>query len=299
MSDSIRGGYYLKARRIENSAIAHAPPHAREVFDYFLRKAFWKDGDELKRGQLLTNYKAIRDDLRWYVGNRPVRYKPHQIETATKLLARTGAITKARTTRGLIVTVCNYDLYQSQESYENHSEPDLKTTREPRESHPIDETVETGETLKTFSCSEPDKPDSKPETILSFAVKGGGQYLLTQSKLEEYVGTFDVLGKAGVLAELKQARQWLLDNPKRIKTTKGMPKFLSGWLLRSVGRNGGRGFPQKNAAQVLADKEQQAAIGARLLERPAGEVSQAERMKQQAEERAKTQRAAKEIDSED
>ena len=68
-----------------------------------------------------------------------MRYERHQIETAVKLLARTGAVTRARTTRGLIVTVCNYRLYQSPDSYENHSEPVLKPTRKPHESHTIDE----------------------------------------------------------------------------------------------------------------------------------------------------------------
>ena len=139
MSEPIRNGYYLKARCIENSDIAHAPPHAREVFDYFLRKAFWKDGDPLKRGQLLTSYKKIQEALRWYVGNRPVRYKKHEIETAVKLLARTGAITTARTTRGMIITVCNYERYQSPENYENHSETDAKQKRGRRESPTIDE----------------------------------------------------------------------------------------------------------------------------------------------------------------
>ena len=149
MSDEISGGYYLKARCIKGSKIAHAPPHAREVFDYFLRKAFWKDGIDLKRGQWLTSYKAIQEDLRWYVGNRPERYKKHQIETAVKLLTKAGAITTTKTTRGMIVTVCNYDFYQTQENYENHSEPNLKPTREPRESPTIDE---TGETLSS-KCS--------------------------------------------------------------------------------------------------------------------------------------------------
>ena len=146
--NTIPGGYVLKARCIENSAIAHAPPHAREAFDYFLRKAFWKDGDRCKRGQLLTSYKTIQDDLRWYVGNRPMRYKRHEIETAVKLLARTGAITRARTTRGMIVTVCNYDLYQAWGSYENHSETDTKTTRNLRENPPIDECSITQEVKK-------------------------------------------------------------------------------------------------------------------------------------------------------
>ena len=146
MNDAIRGGYYLKARSFYESKIAHAPPHAREVFDYFLCKAFWKDGEELQRGQLLTSYRAIQEDLRWYIGNRPVRYKKHQIETAVKLLARAGAVTTAKTTRGMIVTICNYDFYQTQESYESHSESDLKAMRDCHESPTIDETVKTGET---------------------------------------------------------------------------------------------------------------------------------------------------------
>jgi hypothetical protein len=139
MNEPIRGGYYLKARCIEQSDIAHAPPHAREVFDYFLRKALWRDGNKLQRGQWLTSYKAIQDDLQWYVGNRPERYKRHQIETAVKLLTKAGAITTARTTRGMIVTVCNYERFQTSDNYESQSEPFVKPTREPRESPPIDE----------------------------------------------------------------------------------------------------------------------------------------------------------------
>ena len=159
-SSQIPKGYILKARCIEDSAIAHAPPHARELFDYFLRKAFWKDGDKLKRGQLLTNYKQIQDDLRWYVGNRPMRYERHQIETAMKLLARTGAVTRARTTRGLIVTVCNYGLYQSPENYENHSETVLKPTRKPRENHTIDEEGIKHKKKKNSPYSPPEGDDS-------------------------------------------------------------------------------------------------------------------------------------------
>jgi len=118
MSESIRGGYYLKARCIEGSKIAHAPPHAREIFDYFLRKAFWQDGEKLKRGQWHTDYKTIREDLRWYVGGRAVRYEKHHVQTALDILRKSGAIQTAKSTRGFVVTILNYDYYQSWESYE-------------------------------------------------------------------------------------------------------------------------------------------------------------------------------------
>ena len=152
MSERIKGGYILKARCIEKSAIAHAPPHAREVFDYFLRTAFWKDGEKLKRGQLHTCYRDIQNDLCWYIGNRPMRYEKHHIETAVKLLKKAGAITAVKATRGMLVTVCNYERFQTPENYENHTETDLKPTRDLQESPTIDE---EGKKLRRENISTP------------------------------------------------------------------------------------------------------------------------------------------------
>lgn len=136
--DPIEGGYYLKARCIEESAIAHAPPHIREIWDYILRKAFWKDGKLLKRGQLLTSYKEIIEALSWQVGFRKMSYKASNCETGMKYLTKHGMITKARTTRGMLITVCNYEAYQDMKSYENRNGDDTKPTREPHENRTIE-----------------------------------------------------------------------------------------------------------------------------------------------------------------
>jgi hypothetical protein len=281
MSDPIRAGYYLKARCIEQSDIAHAPPHAREVFDYFLRKAFWKDGDQLKRGQLLTNYKAIQDDLRWYVGNRPMRYKRHEIETAVKLLARTGAVTTARTTRGMIVTVCKYSFYQSQENYENHSEPVLKPTRNCNENPPVDETVQTGESLKDSTPA----PEGFPHDLFARFQKAHSDC----ARVRDFQFQTALAAVPGAnVAEAVEAFERQVAGAASLRFP---VREFEKYLRRSVGKeDGGREFPQKNAAPVSADEEQlRAAIRARLQQRPAGEVSQAERMKQKAEERARKQ----------
>jgi hypothetical protein len=134
----IPGGYYLKARKTKESAISKAPPHVREIWDYFMSEAFYKDGKHLKRGQLLKSYQDIIDDLAWYVGWRKCSYKKDHCETAMKWLKKATMITAKKTTRGLIITICNYDEYQTPENYENHNEINTNTTRKPQSRHTIE-----------------------------------------------------------------------------------------------------------------------------------------------------------------
>lgn len=152
---SIPGGYILKARCISDSAVAHAPPHTREIFDYLLRRALFKDGAWLKRGEASTSYADMQNDLSWFVGWRKERYSKSKCESAMKWLKKAGMITTRRTTRGFIVTICNYDKYQTPDNYECHVETHRKTTSKP---HPPDTTEknENDEEGNNESLSEGD-----------------------------------------------------------------------------------------------------------------------------------------------
>jgi hypothetical protein len=125
----IKGGYYIKARCIQESDIAHCPPHFREIWDWLLMQANHKkkeNGQRLDRGQVLTSYKAISDGLSWKVGYRIERYKKHEIQSAMKWLMKHTMVATTKTTRGMVVTILNYDKYQDQKNYEtyngNHNE---------------------------------------------------------------------------------------------------------------------------------------------------------------------------------
>lgn len=144
----IEGGFYLKARRTRESAISKAPPHVREIWDWILMNANFTDRPNLKRGQLITSYDKMIDDLSWYVGFRKESYKKHHCETAMKLLVKLTMITTTRTARGMVITVCNYDKYQEPKSYENHSETATRTTREPHENRTITEEGKNGKNDK-------------------------------------------------------------------------------------------------------------------------------------------------------
>ena len=94
--------------------------------------------------------------------------------------------------------------------------------------------------------SEPSKKASEPNhdeaAVLTFQCVGTGpsQWTLTASKLQQYREAFPGID---VLAECRKARQWLIDNPPRRKTAKGMPRFLNSWLSRAQDRAGRNGQP--------------------------------------------------------
>jgi hypothetical protein len=124
--NGIRKGFILKARKIEDSEIAHAPPCAREVWDWLLRKVNYRDRrcgkTTIHRGQILTSVPQIQEALHWKVGARTERYEVYQIETAMKLLRRWGMVATAKAGGGMFITVVNYETYQNPTNYESRDE---------------------------------------------------------------------------------------------------------------------------------------------------------------------------------
>ena len=132
MSQKIQGGYYIKARCIKKSAIAHSPPYVREIWDYLLREANHKDskysGFLLKRGQLFRTYREIRDDLKWKVGYRTERFNENQMKMGMRYLMKQLMITVTKQPRGNIITILNYNYFQNPKNYETTNETTNVTT---------------------------------------------------------------------------------------------------------------------------------------------------------------------------
>jgi len=116
-------GYVLKARAITNSEISKASPYVREIFDWLILNARHKDGKVsgtiLKRGELLTNYNEITQALAWYQGFHKLTYSKDQCDKAMRWLRKRQMIESRKTTRGVIITISNYDYYQNPANYES------------------------------------------------------------------------------------------------------------------------------------------------------------------------------------
>lgn len=106
----------------------------------------------------------------------------------------------------------------------------------------------------TYSCLELPKPEASKRdaspAVMEFQTTGKpGLWALTATKLAEWESLYSE--QIDVAYELRKARQWTIDNPKRKKTASGMPKFLGGWLERAVNRGGSA--PRQEEPQQAVD----------------------------------------------
>ncbi|RXQ89487.1 hypothetical protein EO244_14060 [Ancylomarina salipaludis] len=143
--NSMIEGWVKFSRKFYSSEIANKPPHFREIFVWLVvnanHKAARSSGRIINRGQKFTSYQEIQDALRWFVGARKVRYKKHQIEAAMKWLRNQGMVATLKTTRGIIVTIVNYDLYQDKIDSRTSMDQTIKTEVERQSGSTINKKV--------------------------------------------------------------------------------------------------------------------------------------------------------------
>lgn len=129
----IPGGYFLIARKMIDSEIFKKPPLYLKVWIYLLSRAQHKEFKELKRGQLWTSIPEIQDALTWKVGYRTERPTKKQIFTVLEWLRNPSErvhegndersmIVTTKGTQGMLITICNYSVYQTSENYEGNDE---------------------------------------------------------------------------------------------------------------------------------------------------------------------------------
>ncbi len=141
----LRGGYYMKARCIMESDIINQPPHIREVWDWVLMNANYtvgkSSGVAINRGQLFTTLDKIREGLSWYVGYRKESYTKDHMKKAMKALKKAAMITTNKSTRGLLITICNYDIYQNPSNYDSTNESTSEGARKAPSKHQSSTTI--------------------------------------------------------------------------------------------------------------------------------------------------------------
>jgi len=142
---NLTNGFILISRSLIGSDIWNRPPLYLKVWIFLLTMAQHGQYKQLKRGQLFTTANDIRDACTYYVGCRKEAPSKDQIykvlrwmsvenstsvrkqhesnnesnnESGTK--APMIAITKA--THGMIITICNFNVYQDPNLYESNNE---------------------------------------------------------------------------------------------------------------------------------------------------------------------------------
>lgn len=127
--EKIKGGYILQPRCFDSSEAAHFPPCTREVWFFILRNVNHADSGKFKRGSAFFNFTDIQNALAWTVGYRIEKYSKPQLTKAIRRLCEGNMIETAKATRGVFITVLNYNKYQDPSLYEGNGEGNAKETR--------------------------------------------------------------------------------------------------------------------------------------------------------------------------
>jgi hypothetical protein len=120
--EQIRGGYILLAKKLLKSGIMEKPPLYLKLWIWMLMQASFKDHGNLKRGQFFTSYQRMCNAMAYKIGYRPNKPSVKEIRGVTKFLTKALMIVTTKVTHGMLITILNYDYYQSFQNYEGHNE---------------------------------------------------------------------------------------------------------------------------------------------------------------------------------
>ena len=115
-----------------------------------------------------------------------------------------------------------------------HSDPDNKQT---------DINTDNNNTL----CSEPEKPAT--ELVITLPLNTGEEYPVTEDEVAEYERLYPAVD---VKQQLRSMRGWLLSNPKKRKTSRGIQRFINSWLAREQDRGGSTRNTGSNRSELEA-----------------------------------------------
>lgn len=173
---SIDGGYILIARKIVDSEIFDKPPLYSKVWLYLLSRAQHKDYKQLKRGQLWTSIPEIQAACSWKVGYRVEKPTKKEVFGVLNWLRKpseevcegntTGTmIETTKGTQGMLVTISNYDFYQSPKNYEGNGEGNndfyAKEQRRGRQGNNINKNVKNEKNEQECKLNNIDQSSSK------------------------------------------------------------------------------------------------------------------------------------------
>lgn len=129
----IPGGYTLWSRKTLESAIFTLKPEMWfKIWFYIVNSANFQDDKWFKRGECFTTYQKISD----FTGATR-----DQIDSFIRFAKHTTMITTRKTTRGMVILVLKYDLFQDPSNYKTDTKTDTKTETKPTQNRHRTDTI--------------------------------------------------------------------------------------------------------------------------------------------------------------
>jgi hypothetical protein len=224
-----------------------------KMFVYLLLNARHDEGrwqgKEIHAGQLITGRTALAKNLKMSV---------QTVRTCLERLKSTSEITIHPTNKYSIITVVNWEKFQSydDETNQQSNQPANQrvTSNQPATNQQLTtnkkgKNVKNGEKNKntSYSSSEPQAASKEqpsempPDGIFSLPLVDKSLYLITQQQIDEWKSLYPAVD---VEQEIRKMIGWLNASPDRRKTHKGILRFVNGWLSKTQDRGGTNGYQQ-------------------------------------------------------
>lgn len=212
---------FIKLNRNIKNWRWYKSPNDLIVFLYILLTAAYEPMEcmqhNLERGELIASTRFIASETGLTV---------QQVKTAIKHLLLTHEITKRSTAKNTVFKVENYDqfidvnpLINQQITNNQPTANPLLTHCQPSNKKEIQEIQEIQEVKEILLAS----------SVYTLPAVGGKKVAISKQQFEKWKELYPAVD---VMQELKKMDGWLNANPTRIKTAKGIPRFVNSWLAR-------------------------------------------------------------------
>lgn len=213
---------FIKLNRNIKNWRWYKSPNDLIVFLYMLLTAAYEPMEcmqhNLERGELIASTRFIASETGLTI---------QQTKTAIKHLMLTNEITKRSTSKNTVFKVENYDqfidanqLINQQITNEQPTSNQRVTNEQPTNKKEIKEIQEIQEVEENILLAS---------TVYTLPAVGGKEVAICKKQLEKWRELYPAVD---VMQELKKMDGWLNANPTRIKTAKGIPRFVNSWLAR-------------------------------------------------------------------
>jgi len=178
----------------------YSEPNCLRVFLHCLLKANHRDkayrGTLIKRGTFVTSFEVLQYEL---------SLTTQQLRTVLRKLESTGEINKQSTSKGTLITVCNYNTYQ-EEGLDENTDSNKPTTNEQQTNNKQSTTTKNDKNVNNDKNVRKNPP-SKADAFVYFEGNGKINSSDLEIESENFINYYSGL-------------DWKLKNGKKIKNWK-------------------------------------------------------------------------------
>jgi hypothetical protein len=252
MANQTKNGFIILHRAICEHWIWDNAQYLKWWIDIIMLANF-KGGTSLVGGKIeIVPRGSFRASKLWFSERWKVNRKT--AEKFLKLLESDGMIFIKSDKFGTTLEVTNYAAYQGISIGGMDNAMDNAMDISEQRNNITMENKETNEQDKDLLRGAETAPRRPPETqaVISLPLNDNTEHPITEEQCQEWAGLYPAVD---VIQQFRNMRGWLLGNPTRRKTGRGIKRFINTWLSKEQDKGGNRYAPRSPTAQVAQARE--------------------------------------------